>query len=195
MSKFGKRRLQRQQIKKEEIKRKIKRANSRLKRLEKSGYDYYAYDIAKHFIDTVQGTKYYSLSGIDFGDKYSVRVLEMSLDRFLSSKSSTVTGQRAIENERLAAFESKGLTGTREEKVEFIRWLGEDGYRNMVEAIGYGKEEFGAIIENYNYYKDTDRIDRIINTYMRNQDDYAGFIKRLEKRTKKRNGTHRRKKV
>lgn len=163
-----------------ELKRKIKKANSRLARLEKAGYDYYAYDIAKHFIDTVQGTKYYSLSGIDLDDKYSVRLLNMSLDRFLSSKTSTVSGARRIENERIESFREKGLAGTREEAVEFLRWLGEDGYRNLTEAIGYDKTAFGTIITNYNKYHDTERIDRVINTYLNNRTNYRLLIEGLE---------------
>lgn len=160
-----------------DLRRDIKKANSRLRRLEKSGYDYYAYDIAKHYINTQLGTQYYSIRNIE--DKYDLRLLKMSLKRFLSSVSSTVSGQKKLEKKRLKAFEEKGLTGTREEKIEFLRFLGEDGYKNLIDAIGYDATVFKATIESYNKHKDTERIERIYQAYLRNRDDYKSLIEGL----------------
>lgn len=163
------------------LQRNVSIANKRLKRLEDTGYDYYAYDVAKHYIDNNLSTKYYSTRGLS--DSELVQ-LSKSVERFLSSKSSTVRGQRKIERERMKFFEKKkDLKGTYEEKKDFLRWLGDDGYKNLTEAIGYDKTALDTIIANYNKYKNLDLIDRVVDAYERNLQNYAGFIEDL------RNGT------
>lgn len=164
-----------------ELRLKVRRANQRLHSLERSGYNYYAYDIAKHYIDNVLETKYYSVRGLS---KFELRRLERSIDQFLESKSSTVRGQKAIEAARIKVFEEKGLKGTREQKVEFLRFLGQDGYKNLTETIGYDRTVFKEIIKNYNRFHDTDRIEKIMDSYMKNQTNYAQFIKDLRSRKK-----------
>ncbi len=160
-----------------EIKHKVAVANNRLKRLEKTGYDYYAYDVAKHYIDSNLSTKYYSTRGLS---ERELMQLEKSVNRFLKSKSSTVREQRKIERERMSFFEKeKGLKGAYKEKKDFLRWLGEDGYKNMTEAIGYDRTALDNIITNYNKYKSVNLLDRIVDAYERNLQNYAGFIEDL----------------
>lgn len=168
-----------------ELRRKVGIANKRLKRLEETGYDYYAYDIAKHYIKyALDGVEYYSTKGID--TKFELSRLERSVDTFLESKSSTVRGQRAIERARIKVFEEKGLIGTYEQKKEFLRFLGEDGYKNLTDTIGYDASLFKEIVGNYNYYRDTQRIEKILLAYQRSRANYAETTERLRKRYKSR---------
>lgn len=113
-------------------KRYAKIANSRLLRLERKGYDYYAYDRASEF-NREKGRRRFSTTLDNPIDLYE-QMLE--LRAFLNARSSTITGQKAIIKERKEAFSEMGIDIPRGEEKDFLRFLGNQDVREMIDLVG-----------------------------------------------------------
>lgn len=114
-------------------KRYVNRANKQLKQLEKAGFAYNAYDIAVQSAAefTRKGGKKRKRFGLPQSAEEVVNVL-MAVDKFLSSKSSTVQGQIDIEQNRFNTFRSKysSLVNIEDDELrEFLRSLSEEELR------------------------------------------------------------------
>jgi len=108
-----------------------------------------------------------------------------ALQDFLGSESSTVTGARKIEKERLARFAEKGLESVAKTK-DFYDFLGSNDYKYLVGQKG---ENFDSesIMEMYQRASDAgaspEDIKEAFHSYVSNRmemDDYESSLKSLE---------------
>ena len=112
-----------------ETARMTKTANSRIARLREKDIDMYAVARIENYLDTETGTKYLP-TGTKTMDIDTLETLARETSLFLSRKTSTVTGVKEYEVERLEYFGDKWdidlsqLSAT--ERREFGRFLGED---------------------------------------------------------------------
>lgn len=113
-------------------------ANQRMLKLEKAGKAYYAYDRAAHYVDTMYGRRRFSTSSEVLTTPHQLfdQLTELSL--FLGRRTSLVSEQIKIEDERLATLEKdRGYTfKDRETGVAFLRFLGDKPVANLVERKG-----------------------------------------------------------
>ena len=79
-----------------------KKSNARLLRLEKSGYDYFAYDLAMSYTKPAYGTNRFKTGGFETPKDIRRQIFQM--ETFLEKKSSTVKGAKQIERDRLDRF-------------------------------------------------------------------------------------------
>lgn len=85
-----------------------RKANRRLRALEKAGYDYYAYDVATLYTERTRDSKRFSENKkLKMSKEALVHEIDALLT-FLNSKSSTVKGQKTIEDNKISAFRKKG---------------------------------------------------------------------------------------
>lgn len=151
-----------------------KRANQRLLRLERAksditgeGYSSYgAAQIAYSYIKRKNPKKTRFSEKKDFSGSYSDLVNEiLNISAFLESKSSTVSGQKAIEKKRIETFQSgewgsayKVGGGEKRRSIasafnrEFYNFLN-SSYFNKLKAAGFTSEQ---IIETYDEAKEKD---------------------------------------
>lgn len=87
-----------------------KTANRRLRSLEKAGLDYYAYDVATLYTQSTRGRNRFSESRTALTDIKSLLNEISKLNTFLNSKSSTIRGQRSIQQNKINAFKNKGYS-------------------------------------------------------------------------------------
>lgn len=120
-----------------ENRRLAKIANRRLLELEKAKMDYYAYDGATFFTEQTYGKKRFSTSKIKLNSPKLLyqQLSEMTL--FINRESSTVRGQMAIEDRRLATLEA--VWGykfkNRSSAVEFLKFLGNKSVSKVVKGL------------------------------------------------------------
>lgn len=138
-----------------------KRANTRLKALEKAGLDYYAYDRAVGFTQSEYGrTRFTTSKKLLSPDVLYQQILEV--DRFLSSKSSTISGQRIIRDTRLKKFVDKGLQIDNER--DFFNFLASDTFKELAQYLDSDqvikladsldkKELLDSFVRAFNEYK------------------------------------------
>lgn len=109
-----------------------KRANTRLKALEKAGLDYYAYDRAVGFTQSEYDRNRFTTSKkLLSPDTLYQQILEV--DRFLSAKSSTITGQKQIVSTRLKAFKDRGINIKNER--DFFNFLASDVFKELAQYL------------------------------------------------------------
>lgn len=132
----------------------IKRANDRMKNLEKQGYDYYAYDRASAYAKSVNnGKPRFTSSQVKLGDAQGIAQSLREARAFLTAKSGTVTGQKKIEETRIQYFKDyydklakkreqetgvaqEFLFDTKEEEKEFLKFLGSKDIAKGLEKMG-----------------------------------------------------------
>lgn len=147
--------------------RMVNQANARLRRLEKKGYDRYAYERAMLYLkQSGKGTRFKRkkpsspdeiLSQVD------------ALTRFLESKTSTVTGLEKVEAKAVAQFESRGFE--LKNKKEFFNFLSSSIYRELLQkhyASGL-LQEFYDKAQSQNY-SDAE-IRELLEEYRRGETD------------------------
>lgn len=175
-----------------------KRANARLLSLEKAGRNYWAYDIAQHYLNA-RNRRRFSERAFKGSEKNAMRELEEIIS-FLNSASSTISGSRAIENKIKVSFAEKGVNvnelGSRE-FFDFLDWYNSDkrGRSKIQSAIaidfynksiqqGKSKEDVQREIEKFKQGRTSLR-----DMYNTNGIRYnAGDINKISRRkSKKRN--------
>lgn len=147
--------------------RMVNQANARLRRLEKKGYDRYAYERAMLYLkQSGKGTRFKRkkpsspdeiLSQVD------------ALTRFLESKTSTVTGLEKVEAKAVAQFEARGFA--LKNKKEFFNFLSSSIYRELLQkhyASGL-LQEFYDKAQSQNY-SDAE-IRELLEEYRRGETD------------------------
>ena len=149
-----------------------KRANQRLVRLERSespvtgkAYRAGAYDIAMDYLkntrDKSGGAFRFSESanytktideetGKTAYDMYRIKRDILELQRFLSSKSSTVSGNKSIERKRIETFEAQGISIEAAESDEFYEFLNSNAY----EYFTLNKFTSEEIIDIYSQFRE-----------------------------------------
>lgn len=132
-----------------------KAANQRMRRLEKevspitgNTYSFGAYDIAQEYLATKDKTRFSEALGLD-RDLYDIIREITVLQGFLTSKSSTVRGQRAIEQKRVQTFVSKGIPESVAASKEFYEFLSSSTFTNLSKAFSSETlvEEFDRLAE------------------------------------------------
>lgn len=122
-----------------ENKRLAKIANRRMLELEKHKMDYYAYDRAAFYTKEKYKSKRFSVSEKKLNSPKLLfeQLSEMSL--FIGRESSTVSGQRAIEDRRIETLANDPRWGyvfsNRDSAVEFLRFLGNKSVSSITKGL------------------------------------------------------------
>lgn len=108
-----------------------KRANSALRRLEKAGFTRYAYDRAISYTESEFGMNRFTTSRhkLPWIEDLQINIQEMST--FLSSKSSTISGNKAIDKSIVDAFRAKGVNIPQGQENEFIDLIASDDFETL----------------------------------------------------------------
>lgn len=175
------------------LKKVARRANSRLRSLEKNEYNYYAYDLAIEFTQQNFDTYRYS-----YNKNLSIEEMRdelLNIDRFLMSKSSTVSGQREIERNRFEKLKMAGfdisIVGINE-KREFLRFLGSDSIRRIIDAIGNSDRVVQNVSNMYKAGVSTYQIEQSAQKYLDNEISYYDWLKLSERLKNANNKSERR---
>lgn len=120
-----------------ENRRLAKIANRRMLELEKADRAYYAYDAAVFFTENTYGKKRFSTSQKKLSTPKLLfqQLTEMTL--FINRESSTVKGQKEIENRRIQTLEySYGYKfKDRSSAVEFLKFLGNKSVSSITKGL------------------------------------------------------------
>lgn len=105
-------------------------ANARLRSLERAERDVYAYDVATRYTERTRKSKRFSEA-----KKFSKNPRDLmrdidALTQFLNSQTSTVRGQKKLENKKINSFEKK-LEVTIPNKREFWNFLSGNSFQNL----------------------------------------------------------------
>lgn len=108
-----------------------KKANSALRRLEKAGFTRYAYDRAISYTESEFGMNRFTTSRqkLPWIEDLQINIQEMST--FLSSKSSTISGNKAIDKSIVDAFRAKGVNIPKGQENEFIDLIASDDFQTL----------------------------------------------------------------
>lgn len=164
-----------------------KRANTRLSSLEEKGYDYYAYDIAVHYTQQKYGKRRFTTSKKILSDVDELYDNILEVNRFLRSESSTISGQKRIEKERIASFRDMGLEINVGEERDFLRFLGTEDARGVFEIVGNKKrggmsgEIVDIIAGQWKGELNKKRIREAFTAYKQGTIFYDEFLERLRK--------------
>ena len=104
-------------------------ANRRLRELEAAGRDYWAYDRATDYTQRSRGSNRYSQKKEWNGTVEGLKQELEELISFLNSKTSTVSGSRALENQIITKHKSKGRTLT--DPQSYFNFLQSDMYKKL----------------------------------------------------------------
>lgn len=112
-------------------------ANRRLLELEKSKMDYYAYDRAIFYTKAKYKTKRFSVSEKKLKTPAVLFEQLSELSLFLNRESSTVSGQRAIEDRRIFTLEHDWgyKFKDRSSAVEFLKFLGNESVASITKGL------------------------------------------------------------
>lgn len=105
-----------------------RRANSRLRSLERADRAFWAYDKATLYTQRAYGKNRFPTSPGKMSDKGLIRVLEEA-QAFLNSQTSTVRGSKAVDKKIVDTFERKGIKIS--DKKEFFNFLDSSQFRSL----------------------------------------------------------------
>ena len=167
-----------------------KRANQRLVRLERStsqvsgeAYHIGAYDVAQDYLRTRNKSDKQNLR---FSEKlvqrvqgetdreYRYKVLEdiANMQSFLTSKSSTVRGNREIEAQRIAKFQEMGLSKEVASSKSFYNFMTSTSYKYLnQQAI-----DSDRLQEIFDYYVDSDKRGLSAADFQKVVDEYYDWL-------------------
>ena len=127
--------------------------NKRLRELERAGYDFGAYNTATHFTETMYDTKRFmtgqqlELDWYMMGTQTSIGV------KFLNMKSSTVAGQKEIEQKRFDTFVELEIIPenySRRKFKNFIRFVGNEESERILDEYGTSTQMVEMLFDAYN---------------------------------------------
>lgn len=140
-------------------------ANVRLRSLERAGRDVFAYDVATRYTSRTRNSKRFSES-----KKFSENPRDLMRDidvltQFLNSQTSTIRGQKKLENEKINNFEKK-LGVSIPDKREFWNFLSGSSFQDLRGArkgdsnyfvdfyvrskeVGYSLDEINQALDDY----------------------------------------------
>lgn len=104
-------------------------ANTRLRALEKAGRDYWSYDSAVNYTQATRGTNRFSNAKHWRGTEEGLVSEIQRLLNFLNSKSSTVSGSKAIESRIHNTFKARGRN--LDNPREFFNFLNSSYYKKL----------------------------------------------------------------
>lgn len=104
-------------------------ANRRLRALEAAGRDFWAYDRATNYTQRSRGSNRYSQKKEWNGTVEGLKQELEELISFLNSKTSTVSGSKAVENKIITKHKTRGRTLS--EPTRFFNFLQSDMYKRL----------------------------------------------------------------
>lgn len=144
-------------------------ANARLRSLERAGRDVFAYDVATRYTGRTRNSKRFSES-----KKFSENPRDLmrdidALTQFLNSQTSTVRGQKKLENEKINNFEKK-LGVSIPDKREFWNFLSGSSFQDL---RGSRKGDSNYFVDFYVRSKEEgyslDEINQALDEYRRGE--------------------------
>lgn len=112
------------------IRRKLaKRANQRLRVLEKNKLTKNAYRVAAHYTQQTRGKDRFSEAKMVKADMRYLKQEILELERFLNSTTSTLSGYKKLKQQRLKVFREYGLEVKDEQ--EFFDFLNSEIYKQL----------------------------------------------------------------
>lgn len=127
-----------------------KAANQALSRLEKAGFNRYAYTHATSYTETITGGKRFTTSKQYLRDVGDLVDNIREARKFLTSKSHTVRGNKSIDNEVLDSFRQKGMNIPDSEKDAFFDFLNSDEWETLKRDFVGSEQVVENIIEASN---------------------------------------------
>lgn len=109
----------------------VKRANNALSRLEKAGFKRYAYDRAVSYTESEFGMSRFTASKSKLTDVVDLQFNLQELSNFLSSKSSTVSGNKMIDRKIVDAFRDYGMDIPKGSEKAFIDLIKSDEFETL----------------------------------------------------------------
>lgn len=110
-----------------------KKANARLLALERADRDVYAYDRAITYVSSEYGRNRFPTAKHYFeSDVRQLRDQLLNINRFLESKTSTISGQKSLEKSKADAFRAKGINIPKGQERRFLEFLGSDAFEELM---------------------------------------------------------------
>lgn len=106
-------------------------ANNALARLEKAGFERWAYDRAVTYTESEYGMKRFTTSREKLPEAVDLQVNIQELSKFLSSKSSTVRGNKAIDLSIINAFRDMDINIPKKYEKDFIDLISSDEWEQL----------------------------------------------------------------
>lgn len=131
----------------------VKRANSALSRLEKAGITRWSYDRAISYTESEFGMNRFTASKSKLPEIVDLQINIQELSKFLSSKSSTIRGNKAIDLKILNAFREKGIKIPKNEEVEFLDLISSDDFETLKKSYVDSGTIMAELVDLTNDYK------------------------------------------
>lgn len=152
-----------------------KLANSRMRTLEKAGYDMFSYDRAYTYLQN-QGKRRFSTKLPD-PSEYKEIVNQMSeLVTFINSRTSTLAGAKTALDKKVEKIsEFTGHTYTDAQKYRLGRILGTDSVSTLLREVRGNSEEVLEILEEVSATDaNIDQLTSIIDRYLQGYQPWSG---------------------
>lgn len=175
----------------QENRRLAKLANSRLRALEKSGYDMFAYDRAYTYLQNHDLRRF--SSRLAPASDWRGMVTQLSeLVTFINAKTSTVAGARATLNSKIDKIsEYTGTEYTDAQRMQLGRLLGTDSVSSLLREVRGGSEEVldfleEAALKDSAINENMDQIKSIIDKHLAgytpwgNNTDYLSYDEMMD---------------
>lgn len=130
-----------------------KRANSALSRLEKAGITRWSYDRAVSYTESEFGMKRFTASKQKLPEIVDLQINIQEMSKFLSSKSSTIKGNKAIDKSIIDAFRDKGIKINKNEEAAFLDLISSDDFETLKKSYVDSGTIIAEMIDLTNDYK------------------------------------------
>lgn len=131
----------------------VKRANSALSRLEKAGITRWSYDRAISYTESEFGMKRFTASKQKLPEIVDLQINIQEMSKFLSSKSSTIKGNKAIDKSIIEAFKDKGIKINKNEEAAFLDLISSDDFETLKKSYVDSGTIIAEMIDLTNDYK------------------------------------------
>lgn len=163
----------------EQNRRLAKLANSRLRALEKSGFDMFAYDRAYTYLKN-HDLRRFPTKLADSSDWRGMVTQLSELITFINAKTSTVAGARDTLNAKVDKIsEYTGTTYTQSQRMALGRLLGDDSVSSLLREVRGGSEEVldfleEAALKDSAVNENVDQIKSIIDKHLAGYNPWSG---------------------
>ena len=131
----------------------VKRANSALSRLEKAGITRWSYDRAISYTESEFGMRRFTASKNKLPEIVDLQINIQEMSKFLTSKSSTIRGNKAIDLKIINAFREKGINIPKGEEAEFLDLISSDDFETLKKSYVDSGTIIAEMIDLTNDYK------------------------------------------
>lgn len=151
-----------------------RRANKMLDLLQKAGLTKQAYRAAQTFTNPAYGSTRYSENLTDVDAMYQQL---LSIEHFLSLRTSTIAGSKEVENERISTFRQRykrAQNMTRRQILDFFDFLDDENVSDFIDEEGYYESKYS--VDDFLYItnevgRSRDRVKQAIGLYMERRDN------------------------